>query len=484
MKLKGACVGLACLGLLVLGALALPEIFGGGEASVQTGGVAGPAKGGPETEQVIVGKNVRSPVVLKRVMTPERSAGVRSGWRRYCEGEHEAELAIQKALRWLKATQDADGSWSVKPEYGLTKGMDRTAAAGLAVLTFLSHGETPSGKEFGPTVEKAIDYLVSGVYVETDADGTPRKDVNGCTPSVRMREAWGTEYGFLIATYALCEAYAMTRNWNVRVVAEQCLARIIRGQTATGGWNYNLSWTTAERPDDLSFGSWALLALKAGQMASLSMPGGDACIKKAVRGIRKRHHSERAGFVYRAGDAAANDGGGLAGAGCLPLLLFGQANAPEVAHALDVMRDWTPSLDATFAITPGGELDNPQYYCFYATRCKYLAGNREGAKPKDYDTWKKWRVAMYARYTPAQITVVDAVDGRPVLVKDHGGRDCEMGRWENHDRYSFDVMSTCLVALQLTTLYRYLPTTTRRAADASPPPAEPPATDVKVSAEL
>ena len=73
------------------------------------------------------------------------------------------------------------GSWQAPP----------IAMTGLALLTYLSHGETPASEEFGPTVEKAIKYLLK----TQGKDGT-----------------WtGNTYQHGIACYAMSEAFAMTK---------------------------------------------------------------------------------------------------------------------------------------------------------------------------------------------------------------------------------------------------------------------------------
>jgi len=110
-----------------------------------------------------------------------------------------------KALRWLKWKQNSDGSWpGVKP-----------AVTGFAVLTYLAHGETPTSREFGTTVRLGLDFLVRSLH---EANG--KMTIDGSD---------GNEYSFLIATYALCEAYGMTKNVDLREPAEKCLARIISG---------------------------------------------------------------------------------------------------------------------------------------------------------------------------------------------------------------------------------------------------------------
>lgn len=410
--------------------------------------------------------SIKSPVTMKSVMGTSRGAGVRGTYTRggASYGDAATEAAVMKALRWLKATQAPDGSWGTKPEFGLKKGMDKAAGAGFAILTYLAHGETPASKEFGPTVQKALDYLINSVYVVKDKDGKLVKDPNGNTPYIRMWGAGGNEYGFLIGTYALCEAYGMTKNPNAREAAEKTLGRIISGQTATGGWNYKMARVQKEGgPDDISFGGWAMQAIKAGKMAGIHLPGMEECIKKAVNCLKKRNYSEKAGFVYRATTNHKGGTGGLAGVGCLAMQLLGYAKEKEVANALNVMRDWQPSLDKVYSYAPG-KPENAQYYCYYAAQCKYQAGMCKDATPANFTLWKKWNAEMKALYTKAVITVTDK-SGQPVTVKDPAGKDRPIGRWENKDHYNYDVMGTCLAALQLMVYYRYLPTTSLKATE-------------------
>ena len=410
--------------------------------------------------------NIKSPVTMKSVMGTSRGAGVRGTFTRggASYGDAATEAAVMKALRWLKATQAPDGSWGTKPEFGLKKGMDKAAGAGFAILTYLAHGETPASKEFGPTVQKALDYLINSVYVVKDKNGKLAKDPNGNTPYIRMSGAGGSEYGFLIGTYALCEAYGMTKNPNAREAAEKTLGRIISGQTATGGWNYKMARVQKEGdPDDISFGGWAMQAIKAGKMAGIHLPGMEECIKKAVNCLKKRNYSEKAGFVYRATTNHKGGTGGLAGVGCLAMQLLGYAKEKEVANALNVMRDWQPSLDKVYSYAPG-KPENAQYYCYYAAQCKYQAGMCKDATPANFTLWKKWNAEMKALYTKAIITVTDK-SGQPVTVKDPAGKDRPIGRWENKDHYNYDVMGTCLAALQLMVYYRYLPTTSLKATE-------------------
>ena len=414
--------------------------------------------------------NIKSTMKLKSVPGVARNAGQRGdflrGGAKY--GDATTERAVMMALRWLKATQSPDGSWGTNPELGLTRGMDKAAGAGFAVLTFLAHGETPDSKEFGPTVEKALNYLINSVYVVKDKSGNEVKDPNGNTPYVKMRGAGGSEYGFLIGTYALCEAYAMTKNPNARTAAEKTLARIISGQTATGGWNYNMARITKDGPDDISFGGWAMQALKAGKMAGIHLPGMEECIKRAVKCLKTRNYSEKAGFVYRATTNHKGGGSGLGGVGCLAMQLLGYATDPAVKNALEVMKDWQPSLDAEYPYVKSGTRHNPQYYCYYAAQCKYQAGMAKDALKGNLTNWQNWNTQMKNLYPKAIITVLDKKTNKPYTIEDAKGIQREIGHWVNKDTYNYDVMGTCLAALQLMVYYRYLPTTQLKATEVAP----------------
>ena len=383
--------------------------------------------------------NIKSPVMMKSVAGTARNAGVRGrytgGGAQY--GDANTERAVLKALRWLKLHQNSDGSWpGVKP-----------ASTGLAILTYLAHGETPSSQEFGKTVERGLEYLINCIHQGKDG-------------KTAMSGSDGHEYAFLIGTYALCEAYGMTKNPNARAAAEKTLSRIIKGQSPTGGWDYNMKSTTR---DDLSFAGWALQAVKAGKMAGIHMDGMDACIKKAIKCLQTRNF-KNGGFGYCAG----HNPSGLTATGCLAMQLLGYSNTKEVKEALDFMRDWKPSFDPN-DLPKGKDAKSagncPQYYCYYAAQCKYQAGMAKNAAAGNQALWKKWNAEMKALY-PNSIINDKNKDGTPVTIKDVKGKDQPVGHWVNKDPHTTrPVMDTCLAALQLMVYYRYLPTTQLKATE-------------------
>ena len=368
---------------------------------------------------------IKSPVTM-RSMTGSRSPGSIGAMTRGGAGYGDAttEACVLKALRWLKKTQTESGAW--------TGDIANTA---LAVLAYLAHGETPASKEFGTTVEKAIQYLIDAQTI----------DGNGVC---RFRGAGGTEYGYLICTYALCEAYGMTKNPNAKEAALIALDRIVKNQSPTGGWDYNMKKTSTR--DDMSFEGWALQAVKAGKMAGLHPDGLEECIKKAIKCLKTRNF-KNGGFNYCAGGAPT----GLTATGCLCMQLLGYGDQQEVNAALDMMRGWLPVFEAKGGLTAGGPTPgaNPQYYCYYAAQCKYQAGMCQGATPANVKSWQDWNLAMKQVYpkTMKDAGTIDGIDGKP--------KAC--GFWDQG--YNNPTMGTCLCALQLMVYYRYLPTTQTKA---------------------
>lgn len=405
---------------------------------------------------------VKSPVTMKNIRGSRTTGAIgalTSGGPNV--GDPNTEACVLKVLWWLKANQNTDGSWGKA---------NQIANTSLALLTYLAHGEYPGSPspykvDFGPVVQMAADYLVS--HISMDASNVPH-----------FSPTDGNEYSFLLGTYALCETFGMTQNPNCKEAATTCLYRIIENQSSTGGWDYKLNRNSTR--DDLSFAGWAIQALKAGKMAGLHPEGLDNTIAKAVRCLKTRNYSASSGFTYTPTPNQNGGSTGLAGVGTLAMQFLGKGSEKEVANALDVMRDWKPSFDpdAMSAKKLGG---SPQYYCYYATQCKYQAGMKAGATKNDETTWTKWNAEMKKLYPGAIIDVPE-----PVL--DWTGKGHKQGYYENKDAHtSRPYMDTCLVALQMMVYYRYLPTTSVDAGkDVDAPMQEAPENnnDVKVIVEL
>ena len=361
--------------------------------------------------------NIKSVVHLRGILGGNRSADARVGLIKLYKGDQMTEDAVLRALRWLKKNQQADGSWNSQ----------KIAMTGLAILTFLAHDERPGASpEFGDAVQHAIEFLLSN----QKTDG-------------RFNGADGNEYAHPIATYALCEAYGMTLNPNVKAAAEKAIIPIINGQHPTGGWNYkldpNVSAEDGKYRDDTSYMGWCAQAVKAAKLAKLQTAGLDKAVKLAVKGFQ-RNANPNGGFGY-----TAPGQGGLTSVGTLCMQLLGAANETEVRRSLDLMDSWQPSFEAKSPI--GNSL---QYYFYYATQAKFHAGGKR---------WENWNKEMKHAYVSAQKIEKDGL-------KDIQGKAVDIGWWANGDTHTDrPVMDTCLAALQLMVYYRNLPTTSTAALE-------------------
>lgn len=387
---------------------------------------------------------VKSPMVMKSMFGVPRDAGSRGRLLGKYGGTRETEVTVLRALRWLKKNQNSDGSWpKTKP-----------AMTGLALLCFLSHAEIPGeSEEFGDTVQRAIQYLISS-YNGRSFSGTD-----------------GNEYSYLIAVYALCEAYGMTQNPNIRTVAEAALKRVIDGQHPSGGWDYKMAQTDR---DDTSYMGWAAQALKAAKMARMfsSDPEWSNKLEKACKlsnnGFLKNSRAG-GGFGY-----TGPDNKGLTSVGVLCMQFHGMGNNERVKDSLKLMDAWTPGWFANEKEIKDAGLHRLgsclQYYYYYATQAKFHDGGKR---------WDDWNKVMKTAYPKAQFVREKAIEDPKGVLQD-------IGWWANDDAHadghvakeakignetikitdpenSTLVMDTCLAALQLMVYYRYLPTSTTAA---------------------
>jgi hypothetical protein len=351
----------------------------------------------------------KSPVIIKGLYGNRTKGGREMALRAYGGGGGGGlgltEGAVMRALRWLKKNQESDGSWkATKP-----------AMTGLAVLTYLAHGETPASEEFGPTVEKAIKWLVDNQKQDGHFNG-----------------ADGHDYSHPIATYALCEAYGMMKLPLLKTAAEKAAECLIKGQHASGGWNYNLN---AEDRDDTSYMGWCAQALKAAKMANLENEGLAEAMKKAILGFKK-NYDPSGSFGYTGPQA----GSGLTGVGLLCLQLLGAGRDAEARNAIL----WLEKA-ATFDWEKPW-LGNPIYYWYYVTQTKFHCGG---------DIWNKWNKQFAMQLVKNQQIEKQAIDGPKGKKYDIGWWDPPAGVKGHTDG---TVQDTTLCTLQLEVYYRYLPT--------------------------
>ena len=79
--------------------------------------------------------------------------------------------------------------------------------------------ELQDSPTFGPTVQKAIDFITS-------------------TPPEPETIGQKGSYSHPIRTYALCEAFTMTKIPKLKEYAKQTAEIVVKGQNESGGWAY------------------------------------------------------------------------------------------------------------------------------------------------------------------------------------------------------------------------------------------------------
>lgn len=327
-------------------------------------------------------------------------------------GEHTQE-AVLRALRWLAVNQHPDGSW----------GKTKPAMTGLALLAYLAHGETPASEAFGHVVDKALQLLIDSQ--EPDGHFAGRD---------------GHDYTHPIVTFALCEAYGMTRHQTIKAAAVKALDIVVKGQNPSGGFNYNLK---PSQRNDTSYMAWCVQALKAGEIAGLGadIEGLENALKKAVLGFRANYgEREGAGGFGYTGPSATH---GLSGAGAFSMQLLGQPGSKEVRSTL-------PALSRRLAFNweepPSGSV---LYYWYYVNQALFHDGGLN---------WLTWNKAFSNGLVKAQ-TISDKLASGYI---DQNGEPQTIGFWvspaqREHTGGNGEVMDTILCTLMLEVYYRHLP---------------------------
>lgn len=321
-----------------------------------------------------------------------RSAPARAERLRRFGGEYgeQVDAAVLRALQWLASQQSAIGCWgAVSPNNqswhacGWSASLKReqrvTRLTSLCLLAFLAHGETPQSDEFGSTVLRAIEYLKrqqepqSGRLVPW-ADSHPLKG----------GEDLGV-YAHAQATYALAEAYALTRAPALR----QCVARavqvILDGQLASGAWG---NWYV-QNISDSSATSWQIQALLAADAAGVEVDGLAEALRCAIAGAQYLYRGSGR-WSYRKGPAlktASPGGTAMSGAMVFCLKLLGCSNDSKVAAGLRHLNEVGPSdWDGAWSNSINRSLP-ATYEWYYATQAIFQGG---GAR------WERWN----ARFAP------------------------------------------------------------------------------------
>jgi hypothetical protein len=192
-------------------------------------------------------------------------------------------------LDFLARHQNSDGRWSLHrfhegksyaSDVGIAQMQADTAATGLSLLAFLGAGYTHRDGKYRDVVAGGLQHLIEHQKPDGDLFSGGSKYV------------WLYSHG--IAAIALCEAYGMTRDEQLRGPAQRAVDFIVAAQHPTqGGWRY-----APQTGSDTSVSGWQVMALRSGELAGLNIP---PTVYDGVRRWLDTAHPPRnpALYVYR-----------------------------------------------------------------------------------------------------------------------------------------------------------------------------------------
>jgi hypothetical protein len=318
-------------------------------------------------------------------------------------GTPESEDSVESGLKWLARSQREDGSWdysaSKKIVLGRARGGGKTepmSATAMAVMCFLGAGYTHQEDKYQDEVKKAMEYLTSKQKRTGDARGN------------------GDMYSQGLVSIALCEAYGMTRDPELREPAQSALDFIEKAQHPSGGWRY-----MPKQAGDTSVVGWQVMAIASGRMAGLET-------SRVVTGRAVKFldivFSKKAGTYGYTSRSLANYGANTAiGTLCRMYLHFGFDKAAM-----------QKSVAATAKYDPTGQ---DLYGRYYALQVLHHVGG---------PIWEKWNPKC-----------------RDHLVKLQTRAGDNRGSWAPSSKWSTRgggrLYETCLSIMCLEVYYRHMP---------------------------
>jgi hypothetical protein len=287
-------------------------------------------------------------------------------------GSAASERSVALALDWLARHQHPEGYWSFDHQLGECQGQcdqpgslqtSLMGATGLALLPYLGAGNTHRDGAHRAVVKRGVAALVKMMQV---------------TPNGGSFYDGGQMYSHGIATMALCEAYAMTRDRSLRRPAQMavnftCYAQDPRG----GGWRYE-----PHQPGDTSVLGWQLGALKSADLARLEVPR--LVVDRAGYFLDSAQVGDGQQYVYEPTEKERRTTNATSAIGLLCRMYLGaQRDNPILKKGVE-------------RIVATGPADNDVYYNFYATQLVFQFSNGEG------ELWKKWNASMRDKLIAAQ----------------------------------------------------------------------------------
>ncbi len=309
-----------------------------------------------------------------------RNEGNQPGGGRGAPGP-QTEETIERGLAFLARYQLPDGGWSLQGFPEDAQLATDTAATALAVLAFQGAGFNHREHQYKDVVRGGIDFLVKSQKENGDLF-VPLDDESN-------RSVW--LYSHSLAALALCEAYGMTQDPQLKEPAQKALDFIVAAQhPERGGWRYS-----PEVGSDTSVTGWMMMALKSGELAGLQVP------KNTYQKIEKwLDDSQQTGQPHlyrynpqapdtdeqRHGRAASKT---MTAVGLLMRLYTGwKRDNANFARGADYLRENLPAIG-----TPR-EPQRDTYYWYYGTQVMFHMGGQH---------WQTWNARLHPLLVGTQV---------------------------------------------------------------------------------
>lgn len=286
-------------------------------------------------------------------------------------GSPQTEKAVRAALGWLAANQSENGGWDAS-RFGagaarMVLDQDRrgagaeadTGVTGLALLAFLGSGHTHQHGDYTHEVARGLEFLRQ----RQRSDGSLYADAH----------FFARMYCHSMATFAACEALALTKDQRLEPMARAAVRYTLSMQHPTdGGWRYQRGDT-----GDTSQLGWQLMTLKSAELAGLSIP--EATWTRAGHFLRRVRRGEAGGLAsYRPNSPPSRTMTAEA--------LF--CRQLQAEHGLEQLND-DASREAINDIV--AELPNSSrrnlYFWYYASLVLHRAQNQSDEAAAAWDDW-------------------------------------------------------------------------------------------------
>jgi hypothetical protein len=297
---------------------------------------------------------------------------------------------VNKGLKWLADTQQADGHW------GSDQGSEqyKMAMTGLAGVALLMEGSTVKQGKYANHIRKAVDWCVARAEKNKD---TGKEGLISDTddPQERVRYMYGHGFATLFLACAYGDEADKKRQEHLKQVLTKACVYIGRAQSSLGGWYYTSKMDGGDQ-DEGSVTITQVQALRACKNAGI--PVANEIIKKAQDYLKLSTTTQGGGVLYR----APKGGGPPAFGGERPALTAAAISCGFSAgdYNSDIVKQWFKFCKDKIGhgTNSTGHDDYTQYYWAQAV---YILGDDGWEKlfgptpPEQRLTWTSYRDSMF-----------------------------------------------------------------------------------------